>query len=65
MTEETRYEERLQVVLSADDLQKLEQLAEANTGENKSMMVRRLITLAWRKPQTLGLHPPLANQTSS
>lgn len=58
MTEEVRYEERLQVVMSTDDLQKLAELAEANTGENKSMMIRRLIALAWDKHRALGLHPP-------
>jgi hypothetical protein len=48
----------MQVGLTHDEMLKIVALAKANTGKNKSMMVRELINLAYLNPSGLGLHPP-------
>lgn len=52
--------ERLNLVLTPEEMKKLEELAEANAGENKSLMVRKLISLAWLNPTVLDLNIPKA-----
>ena len=49
---------RLNIVLTPEEMAMLEALARANTGQNKSMMLRTLIAKAWQAPKTLGLHSP-------
>lgn len=51
-------EERFQIVLTEEDKVRLKELAEANTGENKSMLIRKLIAQAWTQPKKFGLYPP-------
>lgn len=51
-------DERVNLVLTPEERFRLEELAEANTGENISLMIRRLINLAWTKPSALELHAP-------
>lgn len=50
--------ERINLVLSPEEMQRLEELAAANAGENKSKMIRDLINLAWQHPEGLGLYDP-------
>jgi hypothetical protein len=56
--EDRTMSERLQVVMSEDELAKLLELAEANAGSNKSLMIRKLINLAWENHATMGLYTP-------
>ena len=50
--------ERIQAVMSAEDAEKLVLLTSANTGNNKSLLIRRLIRMAYQQPKRFGLHPP-------
>jgi hypothetical protein len=50
--------ERVQAIMSSDDLQRLDLLAQENAGENRSLMLRKLIRLAYENPELLGLHTP-------
>lgn len=53
-------EKRLQVALTEEDLKRLQELADENTAENKSYLIRRLIGVAWEKPELFGLNLPKA-----
>lgn len=53
--------ERINLVLSPEEMQRLEELAAVNAGENKSKMIRDLINLAWKFPDALGLYDPKAH----
>lgn len=55
---ENKLDQRLQIVLSKEQLEQLELLVEENTPENKSLFVRRLIDAAWENPKKLGLRVP-------
>lgn len=57
MTEELKTE-RMNLVLTPEEMDKLQELADANTGKNKSMLVRVLIELAWENPSRFELHLP-------
>lgn len=50
--------ERINLVLTEEEMQRLEELAAVNAGENKSKMIRDLINLAWQNPEGLGLFDP-------
>lgn len=50
--------ERVQLILTEEEMRKLEELAATNAGENKSKMIRDLINLAWQHPEGLGLFDP-------
>lgn len=50
--------ERVQLILTEEEMQRLEELAAVNAGENKSKMIRDLINLAWRNPEGLNLFDP-------
>ena len=51
-------DQRLQIILTNEEVEKIVALAETNTGENKSLLIRRLINMAFAKPQAFELHPP-------
>jgi len=57
MTEELKTQ-RLNLILSPAEMQRLGELADANTGKNKSMLVRQLLELAWERPEKFQLHVP-------
>jgi hypothetical protein len=63
MTEELKTE-RLNLILTPTEMDKLQELADANTGKNKSLMARMLIELAWDRPKKLGLHLPKVESPS-
>jgi hypothetical protein len=50
--------ERFTMALTEEEMEKLALLADANTGSNKSLMLRRLISLAWLNPSAIDLHLP-------
>jgi hypothetical protein len=50
--------ERVQLILTEEEMQRLEELAAVNAGENKSKMIRDLINLAWQNPAGLNLFDP-------
>lgn len=50
--------ERINLVLSEEEMKRLEDLAAVNAGENKSKMIRDLINLAWHNPEGLNLFDP-------
>lgn len=50
--------ERVQLILTEEEMRRLEELAAVNAGENKSKMIRDLINLAWQNPTALGLFDP-------
>lgn len=54
-------DQRVQLVMSEQEVERLRALAEANTGENISMMIRRLVNLAYLMPEALSLHAPKAD----
>lgn len=56
--EDTKKEKRLNLKLTVEEMQRLQELAAANAGHNNSLMVRELINLAWAKHKSLGLHAP-------
>lgn len=56
--DEGKMQERVQAVMSAEDFEKLNRLTKANTGNNKSLLIRQLIRLAYQQPKRFGLHPP-------
>jgi len=56
--------ERVQAVMSAEDLEKLALLTKANTGNNKSLLIRQLIRQAYQQPKRFGLHPPKTKQNN-
>jgi hypothetical protein len=62
--EEAKKEARLNLVLTKEEMERLKDLAAANTGNNSSLMVRELINLAWGAYDSLGLHPPKADAPS-
>ena len=62
MTEELKTE-RLNLILTPDEMNKLQELADENTGKNKSFMIRLLIERAWEQPKKLGFRVPKANAT--
>jgi hypothetical protein len=51
-------EARLQIALTSEEKDRLQELANVNTGENMSLLVRRMLELAWSSPESLGLYPP-------
>lgn len=53
-------EKRLQVALTEEDLSRLQELANENTAENKSYLIRQLIEMAWENPKRFGLRLPKA-----
>ena len=59
MTEELKTE-RMNLVLTPEEMEKLQELADANTEKNKSMLVRVLIELAWENASRFLLHLPKA-----
>jgi predicted DNA-binding protein len=52
--------ERVNLVLTPEEMERLQELADANTGKNMSMLLRELLNRAWERPKALGLHPPKA-----
>lgn len=56
--EEMKKDQRLNLMLTEEEMNRLEELAATNAGKNKSMMVRELINLGWEKYQRLDLNPP-------
>ena len=57
--------ERTQFNLSPEDNRRIDELAEANAGNNRSLLIRKLVTMAWGNPKLFGLHPPKGHQASS
>lgn len=55
---EGKLDERVQLTISKEQLRRLEILAEENTPENKSLLVRRLIDNAWENPEGANLRIP-------
>lgn len=55
-----RKDERLQIALTAEEKKELQELADINTGENMSLLLRRLIKLASANPEQFGLFSPKA-----
>lgn len=53
-----KMDERFQIAMTPEEKEKLEELAAANTGYNKSLLLRKLIELAWESPKKFDLHPP-------
>mgnify|MGYP006921357032 CR=1 FL=1 len=60
MTEEKK-SERLNLILTPEEMTKLQDLADENTGKNKSFMIRLLIERAWEQPRKFGFHDPKAD----
>ena len=60
MRDMAKLEKRLNLKLTIEEMQKLQELAAANAGRNNSLMIRELIKLAWERPNTLGLYAPKA-----
>lgn len=52
--------ERLNLVLTPEEFERLAALADANTGGNKSLLVRTLINLVFMNPGSIGLYAPKA-----
>ena len=50
--------QRVQLILTEEEMQRLEDLAAVNAGDNKSKMIRDLINLAWHNPEGLNLFDP-------
>lgn len=50
--------ERVNLVLTPEEMERLRELADANTGKNMSLLMRELLNRAWEKPKSLGLHAP-------
>lgn len=50
--------ERLNLVLTPEEFERLASLADANTGGNKSLLVRTLINLVFMNPGAVGLYAP-------
>ncbi len=57
MAEELKTE-RLNLILTPEEMNRLQELASKNTGNNKSFMIRLLIDKAWEQPRKFGLHDP-------
>lgn len=57
MAEELKTE-RLNLILRPDEMNKLQELADENSGTNKSFLIRLLIQRAWQEPEKFGLHDP-------
>lgn len=55
---ETLKTERVNLVLTPEEMERLRELADLNTGKNMSMMLRELLNRAWERPRALGLHAP-------
>lgn len=54
--------ERLFIVMEEGTRDNLSALAAANTGENKSYLIRMLIDAAHNSPEKFGLRPPIKMQ---
>lgn len=50
--------ERLQIALTKGEKDRLQELADANTGTNMSLLIRRMLEKAWREPEAFELYPP-------
>lgn len=51
-------DQRLQIILTREEMEKTLALAETNAGDNKSLLIRKLINAAFDNPQLFGLYPP-------
>lgn len=53
--------ERVNIVLTPEEMLRLQELANHNTGKNMSLLLRELVNRAWEKPNALGFHAPKEN----
>lgn len=50
--------ERVNIVLTPEEMIRLQELASHNTGGNMSLMLRELVNRTWEKPKALEFHTP-------
>ena len=51
-------DQRLQIILTSEEVDKVIALAETNAGDNKSLMIRKMINAIYENPEDHGFYPP-------